>query len=196
MEVRRTPPELRLLWPEFESEPDGQPVDNETAVLAERRAKVFRLYTRGFSLRDIAEHETIRCSKATAGRDVQHVLDSYRLITVQDAGAHVAQQLSRLAHMESEALEAWERSKRVSEETEISESDGFQKSTHLREKRKQRDGNPAFLQVARDCWNDRCKLLKLIGQDADPRKGADRGGNSIIVEIGPRHVEPPVEGAS
>src|SRR5262245_7196134 len=85
-----TPLALRLLWPEMEPEAPDQPLDNESALIAERRAKVFRLYTRGMSIRGIAEHESVKCSKSTVGRDVQHVAESYRLIALQDAAAHLA----------------------------------------------------------------------------------------------------------
>lgn len=183
------PHELRLLWPELEPESPDQPLDNETAIIAERRAKVFRLYTRGFSIRAIAEDETLTCSKSTVAKDVRHVLDSYLRIALQDAAAHVALQLTKLAHAEIEALDAWERSKRVSEETELEESEGERTSTRMKEKKKQRDGNPQFLALYIDCYRERCKLLRLVGQDSDAAPA--RGHAPLVLVRGPTTVEPP-----
>lgn len=160
-EATEPPLALRLLWPEMAPEPVDS-LDQESAALAERRAKVFRLYARGLSIRAIAEHESVKASKSTVGRDVQHVMDSYRLIAMQDAAAHVARELSRLAILEAEALDAWDRSKGEQREEASASRGEFQSSST---KRRTRDGNPSFLKIAVVCWDRRCRLLGLLKSD-------------------------------
>jgi len=110
------PPAIRILWPEMAPEA-VENLDNESAVIAERRAKVFRLYTQGLTIREIAEHPTVKASKSTVGRDVQHVAESYRLIALQDAAAHLAREIGRLGMIEAAAWESFERSRGESVES-------------------------------------------------------------------------------
>ena len=169
MDVKQpTPAEIRLLWPELPPDDEGN-IDDETAVLAERRAKTFRLFGRGLSMRKIAEEQ--RCSPATVCRDVHSVVGAWRLIAVQDAAAHVARELIRLAAIEAELWDAWERSKGEATETYTGRRDGKVPTNEARVRKKQRDGSPHIMKLILDAWRDRCKLLGLLRTDDVANKG-------------------------
>jgi len=152
--------DLRLLWPESAPE-TAQSVDQESAAMAERRARVFRLYARGKTMRQVAEEAGT--SLATVCRDVNHVLDAYRLAALQDAHHHVARELARLAAIEAELWDAWERSKGEATETTTARRGGASgEAGESRTRRRQRDGDPRVMRLVLGCWERRCRLLGLL----------------------------------
>ena len=169
-ETPEAPPAIRILWPEVAPE-DQDRLDHESAVMAERKAKVFRLYTRGMSCRAIAEQLAAETSNkgveprhySTISRYVKEIFDNYRLISLQDAASHTAAMLARLDLMEVELWAAWDRSK--GEFTEQSTgrrqtaSGSFDTASV---KKKQRLGEPKIMALIQGCWDRRCKLLGLM----------------------------------
>jgi hypothetical protein len=163
---------IRLLWPELAPEPLDR-LDNESAAIAERRAKVFRAYCQGKTIRQVAEECGI-ISKSQVARDVHHVLDGYRLIALQDAAAHIASELAKLARIEAEAWAAWDRSQKTSHEEEREPSILTGKMSVSKIKNRRRDGTAEWLRIALDCHDRRCRLLKL--------HTAESGGESDVAD--------------
>lgn len=154
---------IQLLWPEAGEEKIGD-VDTETALLAERRAKAFRLYTRGLTLKQVSE-EMVEGGKgpsiATVSRDVNHVLAGYRRMAAQDAALHLARELGRLNTLEAEAWEAWERSKGELVETFTGKTD---RGSSARVVKRQRIGDARFMKIILDIHAQRCEMLGLTGK--------------------------------
>jgi hypothetical protein len=145
---------IRLLWPEAGAS------DRESAKTAERRARIFRAFTRGRSMLQIAEEHEI--TKTAVSRDVTHVLDSFRLSATQEASVHIARELARLATLETELWEAWDHSKADGIETTTSKREGRTPGGEARVKKKQRDGDGGIMRLILACWDRRCKLLGLL----------------------------------
>ncbi len=163
-DVRQTA--LNILWPEVEPGP-LETLDAESAVMAEARAKAFRLYTRRMSLRQIADE--LKIHHSTAGRYVNQVLDGYRRYAMQDARAHLAAELGRLATLEAELWEAWDRSKGEAVETFTGKTD---RGSSAKVTKKQRHGDPRIMKLLLDAWDKRCRLLGLLaGGDAKSASG-------------------------
>lgn len=171
-EIADAPPAIRILWPEVAPE-DQDRLDHESAVMAERKAKVFRLYTRGMSCRAIAEQlaaESSMPSKAveprhysTISRYVKEIFDNYRLISLQDAASHTAAMLARLDQMEVELWAAWDRSKGEFTEQSTGRRQTASGSYDVASvKKKQRLGEPKLMALIQGCWDRRCKLLGLM----------------------------------
>lgn len=179
------PSELRILWPELEPESPDQPLDQETVAIAERRAKVFRLYTRGKSIRMIAEDASLRCSKSTVARDVQHVLQSYQKIVMQDARAHVIREVAKLTEMEAEAWDAWEKSRGEHIERNEEERDG--KPGLRKTKRRLREGDPRYFKLALMCCDRRCRLVGILKAE-DFKKDAGLPPVKLVAGIDPAEV--------
>lgn len=165
------PPAIRILWPEVAPEEQDQ-FDHESAVMAERKAKVFRLYTRGMSCRAIADQLAAEAGSgksvetrhySTISRYVREIYENYRLIALQDAASHVATQLAKLDAMETELWTAWDRSKGEMVETTTgrrSTASGSHDTAAV--KKKQREGNHKIMALIQGCWDRRCKLLGLM----------------------------------
>lgn len=168
------PPGIRILWPEVVPE-DQDRLDHESAVMAERKAKVFRLFTRGMSCRAIADYlaSESNSSKAveprhysTISRYVKEIFDNYRLISLQDAASHTAQALAKLDVMESELWAAWDRSKGEFIETTTGRRTTAAGSNDIAAvKKKQRNGEPKIMTLIQGVWDRRCKLLGLLKTD-------------------------------
>jgi hypothetical protein len=163
-------PVLRLLWPEVDPGTEGR-IDQETLLLAERRAKAVRAWVSGKSFRKVAE-ELGTVSKSTVGNDIKHVFDSYRLLALQDAASHVARELCRLAVLEESTWSAWERSMGAATERESAKSAGKTPWERSKIKSRERDGNPLWMRLLQGFWDRRCKLLGLLKAE-DFRHGGD-----------------------
>jgi hypothetical protein len=176
MEIEQTPAEpeppphaIRLLWPEAAPESPDK-VDNESAILNERRVKAFRLYTKGRTMRQIAEE--IKCSLGTVSNYVNHILASYRLMGLQDAKFHLDREVAKLATVEAELWEAWEKSKgMVIEETTGRRGTSGGDFAQASIKRRQRDGDPRWMKLIQDNVRQRCRLLGIEPDEAKIRDG-------------------------
>ena len=158
------PLEIQLLWPELSPEPIDE-IDSESCAIAEKRAQAFRLYTKKRPVRAIAEE--IKVSPATASRYVRHVLDAYLKFAAQDAQMHLSRELGKLAAIESELWEAWERSKSEQVKTLTGRRDGQNPVNEAKVERLQRDGSTKIMGLILDTFDRRCKLLGLIETERD-----------------------------
>lgn len=164
---------IRILWPEVAPE-EQDAIDPETALIAEQKAKIFRLYTRGMSCRAVAEELAREYSKggqveprhySTISRYIREIHDNYRLIALQDAAIHIASQLAKLDLMEKELWLAWDRSTGELVETTTgrrqTSSNSFDSAVV---KKKQREGNPKIMALIQGCWDRRSKLTGIMNE--------------------------------
>ena len=182
---------VQVLWAEADPfEQDGA-VDAESCRLMERRTRVFRQYIQGRSMREVAED--IKSSPATVCRDVRHVLNGLRKVVRQDMEQHVTRELGRLAVIEAEAWEAWQRSKGEQTETYtatrqrpagVNQPAG--NAVEARQRRRVRDGDPRFLQIAQGTWDRRCKLLGLLTPEDKTRVPA--GAVKLVAGFSPEEL--------
>jgi hypothetical protein len=161
---------VRLLAPEFgDEEPDS--LDHESNAIAERRVRAHRLRLTGRKLAEIAAE--LRCSIPTVHRDLAHVRESFRLLAMQDAAGHQAQLLDELSFAKAEARSAWLESKTASVETSASRrTTGAGAFDQTAQKRRTREGNPAFLKTYLEAMKLHGQIVGLAsGEDAKDKVG-------------------------
>lgn len=164
---------LHYFWPGLTDE-ESQTIDNETFVIQERRAKVAKLYAKGYSYRRMVEE--VGCSKTTIGRDVLEVHKHWQRVAVRSMGEQIAMALMRLATLEQDYEEQWERSKGDYTET-VSGQRGAGKSAsqHATIRKRQKYGDPKLAKLLLECWDRRCKLLGLLK--------VELGGDSMLPPV-------------
>jgi hypothetical protein len=174
---------VRLRFPEYADElPED--LDGESNTVAERRYKAHALRCRGKRLADIAAE--LKCSPATVSRDLEHVRESYRLFVHQDAAEHAAAVAVDLRHIYDEALAAWERSKGVTLEESSSRRRGQHGTFDVAAvKKKQRDGNPAYLREMREAIKLIGILTGVIDKDAVKERGDKAPPVKLVAGIDP-----------
>lgn len=158
---------LALLWPEAAPAPgeEGDTIlDAERLIVAERRAKTARLYYARKTMRDIAAE--LKIGLATVHDDIHTVLAGWARYAKQNVAMLVVNELARLNHIERDIEIEWEKSKGEVVETATgrrSNSTGSHDTAAV--KKKQRYGDPRLAALLLKCWENRCKLLKLLNQD-------------------------------
>ncbi len=128
-----------------------------------RRMRVAALRLQGLNQYQIAAE--LKISQPTVSRDIAEIMSEWRLEATGDVFDFVAMEHAKINQIESEAADAWERSKKPGrmEETESENQEGKVKPVGKRKLRtERRDGNAAFLNVR--CWCVETRL-KIIGTD-------------------------------
>jgi hypothetical protein len=159
---------------------------NDMAVL-QRRVRITTKYVKGQTQLQIAEAEGI--SLAQVSRDLLWIRNEWLKRALANRDELAAKELAHLDHAETEAWEGWERSKQPVEETQTEkaqfgiedQSSRNRVRSRARVKKRQRDGNPAFLQIVLSVVDRRCKLLGLdapqeVDLESDIRLWARRNG--------------------
>lgn len=125
-----------------------------------RRAKVATLYHRGMMLKDIAV--AVKASRTTVYEDIQDLHRQWVERAETEIEKAKVQQLQRLAWVEDEMSEAWEKSKEPGL-TEFDETtSGEDGDTRKRRKTIQRQtGNPKYMDSILRCVSERCKIMGL-----------------------------------
>lgn len=130
------------------------------AAIASRRRDVAKFYLRGWAQQDIAAK--LEVDRTTVYRDLCAIHAEWREHRIADMDQLKAAELERIASLEREAWEAWERSKMPVEDRRVGRSSGQQGSRDYVEQRTLGGcGNPKFLAVAMQCVERRCRLLGL-----------------------------------
>lgn len=140
---------------------EGERIDNETLILAERRLAVVRLYRRGLTMKAIAAE--VKCSPSTVHKDIHAVLENVKRLTARTARDHLADALQRLNDREYEIERDLERSRGEQVETVAGRrvlSGGAVDATSV--KKRTRYGDPRLHALLLKCWENRCKLLGLL----------------------------------
>jgi predicted transcriptional regulator len=142
----------------------------------DRRA-ISRLYLQGMYQADIAEK--LGLSQPTVSRDIQLLIDEWKIERVYDINEAKARELAKVDNLELEYWEAWKRSlenaeKQVQKAVKVGKAQQRQEAQKTIEGQ---SGNPAFLRGIEWCINKRCEIL---GIDA-PQKIEGPGDNGEIV---------------
>jgi hypothetical protein len=162
--MKQTPLIARILCPELGDE-EPERIDHETLLLAERRARIARLYNRGRTMRQIAEE--VKTSPATVCRDVAHVLESLIRAGMQEMDAKRAALKAKLKTREAALWDAWERSQGESTETSSSRRNtGGGSFDQVGVKRRQRDGDPRWMKLLEGLWEQEARLDGAITKEA------------------------------
>ena len=134
---------------------------SDRLLILARRQRVAGAYLHGQSQWEIAQEEGV--DHSTVSRDLAAIRQDWRASAVMDLDAKFDEELAKLDEVEREAWAAWRESKTTlhthsREEIIGGRNDGATRTT---EKRQQRCGDPAFLQIILQCLDRRCKLLQL-----------------------------------
>jgi hypothetical protein len=163
MTMKLALPTARVLYPELGDEPVDR-IDHETLILAERRARVTRLYARGKTMRQIAGE--VGTSAATVCRDVGHVLESLVQAGMQEMEVKRASMLAKLKMREAALWEAFERSQGESTETSTSRRNtGGGSFDQVGIKRRQRDGDPRWMRLLEGVWEQEARLHGVVTKE-------------------------------
>jgi hypothetical protein len=160
-------------------------IDQETVHIARRRAEVAMLLKPGTrTYEEIGE--IVGRRKSTIARDVAAIRQSYHRLAADSYKDHLARELHFNTLLLKEAWDAWERSKMTAEDkaaTQRATASGTLSTTSI--KKRQRDGNPAFLNQLHLIWGTRLKLLGLIGEAAESKQQAvnDRPPEKLVIGV-------------
>lgn len=81
---------------------------NDKAAIAKRRSTVAAMYVKGATQTEFAGR--VGVTQATISTDLKAIQAEWRASTLRDFDAKKAEELAKLAHLESEAWAAWVRS--------------------------------------------------------------------------------------
>ena len=174
------------------------------AVL-QRRERVGRAYVQGRREWEIAAEESV--SVATISRDLAWCRQAWTARAVASVEQQLAEELAKIDQLERFYWEAWERSKAPAEETTAELVQALEARSKAAIRRRQRDGDAAWLAGVQWCIDRRCKLFGLdaphkIDIEQDIRLWARAEGldeDAAVAEAerqirmlrGPRRTEPP-----
>jgi hypothetical protein len=156
----------------------------------ERRRNVARLYLRGHSIGQISEVLTVH--HKTVHKDLTFVRAAWREQAIASVQDHVNRELAKIDHIETEAWDAWEASKKPEEVTTIENSEskivpGENQTGSTKVSR--RTSNRAlpsaeYMATIRWCVEQRCKLLNLYpgGRPVGGGDG-DQGDGTFSVDM-------------
>ncbi|XZE21809.1 hypothetical protein SH449x_001716 [Pirellulaceae bacterium SH449] len=132
-----------------------------TRARQERLEKVADLYLRGKSFRTIGE--LVGVSLAQVQRDLALCKIEWARSTATGIQNLASKEFARLDRIEAEAWRGWERSqaKIVERAREVTKSESGHTTKNLK-RSKQGTGDPAFLQIALGCVNQRIRLMDLV----------------------------------
>lgn len=141
--------------------------------MLELAQRVASLYLQGYSIKQISLTLDEHYDKIK--RSIHQVKDIWKKTAAADYDQHVANELSRIFLVETEAWDAWQKSKR----DDVSRSETTGKFYGKTRTRSRSNGDPRFLAVVQKCTEQRMKLLGLGTAPDDPN--ANR--QSQIVEV-------------
>lgn len=145
-----------------------------TRARQERLERVADLYLKGKAFRTIGE--LVGVSLAQVQRDLALCKREWAKATSTTIQTLAGKELARLDRIEAEAWRAWERSqaKQVERSKEVTQSDTGHTTKNLK-RSKQGAGDPAFLQIALGCVNQRIRLMELL-------KTSEGDGDDVVID--------------
>lgn len=129
------------------------------------RATVGRLTLQGWSQLDIAQY--LELEQSTISRDLKAIQQQWKASAIRDFDLDKQQELQRLALLEREYWQGWERSQQAKEASLTEKFGGRDEAGNptgrvkLANRVEQRVGEPAFLNGVLSCVRERAKLLDL-----------------------------------
>ena len=145
------------------------------------RTLISQLYLKGWHQTKIAEF--LELDQSTICRELKKVRTLWEAESTQNYNLRVAEQLHRLAMIEGETWEAWERSQAAKEQT-LSEqlaqaASGSDRKTKVQRRTEERVGDHRFLETLIKCHQERSKLLNLYPTSDRESNNATAAGRSI-----------------
>lgn len=128
-----------------------------TNGLEHRRAEVARHYLQGEPQHAIAD--ALGICLGQVGRDLSALQAQWIQSASSSFAERRAQELAKIDHMEREAWQAWERSKRERGVTSSAKTTGDTTRVTAAVRKEDRVGDTEFLKVVQWCISMRCELL-------------------------------------
>lgn len=138
------------------------------------QAAIARLYLRGWLQKDIAIE--LNLSEATVSRDLAAIAEALEASAQEDVRIARSRELAKIDHLEREAWEAWEQSKKPQRTTVKTGAEGQAARGQIKER--QRDGDPRYMQVVQWCIEERARIrglyapTKVAGTDPSGEQSA------------------------
>ena len=127
------------------------------------RVTIAELYLKGWSQARIGEY--LEVDQSTVCRELKKIKQAWKAEATRDYDLHVDEQLRRLAMVESEYWEGWERSQTTKEQSlqeKLTEAATSRDSkAKIQRRTETRVGDPRFLEGIVKCNQERSKLLDL-----------------------------------
>jgi predicted transcriptional regulator len=123
------------------------------------RVRISELYLSGKSQAHIASE--LGLTQQMVSYDLSELRRSWTDRAVNALEAARAEELAKIDNLEREYWDAWQSSKKEGVETSVENTTGDKAITKAGQRKKGRDGNPAFLQGVQWCIDRRCKLQGL-----------------------------------
>jgi len=149
--------------------------DRSVAQQERDRREISRLYLQGMYQADIAER--LGLSQPTVSRDIQALIDEWKIERVYDINEAKARELAKVDNLELEYWEAWHRSQQNAEK-EIKKGKGITKDGKVASQEIQRvsegqTGDPRFLSGIQWCIERRCLILGVDSPKKMEHSGKD-----------------------
>ena len=145
--------------------------------LASRRKEVAQLHIQGYTQTKIAER--LGVSQATISGDLKIIEKQWRADAVRDFDLCRQHELQKLALIEQEAWQAWERSQKPQQSADLA-GDGSNRPN--RKRIRNQYGDPRFLALVNQCIATRRALLGLDLAPASMESGSHARSNVTFEE--------------
>lgn len=127
------------------------------------RETIAKLYMQGKSQYEIAEvinaQYSFTITQQQVSSDLKVIRDRWLESSIRDFDAAKSEQLAKIDLMESEAWEAWDKSKETAKV--ITRKQGGKNAGEVTTRIERQTGNPAYLNIVDRCIERRCRLLGL-----------------------------------
>jgi hypothetical protein len=149
------------------------------------RATIAELYLKGWTQAKIGVY--LEIDQSTICRELKKIKQAWKAEAVRDYDLHVDEQLRRLAMLEAEHWEAWQRSQQPKEQSlqeKLSEVAASGDSrTKVQRKTEVRVGDPRFLEGLLKCNQERSKLLDLYPSSSSDQTTAEMNLKTYLSDL-------------
>lgn len=147
------------------------------------RATIAELYLKGWS--QIRIGEFLELNQSNVSRELKKIKAGWKVETFRDYDLHVEEELHRLAMVESEYWEGWQRSQVAKEQTMQERMNEAVESTKAKIQRRTetRVGDPRFLEGILKCVQERGKLLDLYPTHSDHSETISNNAPGLSADV-------------
>ena len=150
------------------------------------RVTISELYLKGWSQAKIGEY--LELNQSQISRELSKIKAAWKAEATRDYDLHVDEQLRRLAMVESEYWEGWERSQTAKEQSlqeKLTEAATSRDSkAKIQRRTETRIGDPRFLEGIVKCNQERSKLLDLYpASNSDQSVAAEQNLKTYLANL-------------
>ena len=150
------------------------------------RVTISELYLKGWSQAKIGEY--LELNQSQISRELSKIKAAWKAEATRDYDLHVDEQLRRLAMVESEYWEGWERSQTAKEQSlqeKLTEAATSRDSkAKIQRRTETRVGDPRFLEGIVKCNQERSKLLDLYpASNSDQSVAAEQNLKTYLANL-------------